>query len=302
VSGDYGYAVRTAARALGITAVTVEPIAGDASRRSFYRVGGPLGTVIAAVYPTGAEAQVQRDETVHAWGWQRGLPIPRPLGHTDLVAFAEDLGDDDLAHALRRQGADVLGLALEALGVFQETPWSDLVTPAFSAAFFRSEIAVFEQYALPSPTLAADGVGRFLDDLCARLEQHPFRLVHRDFHVNNLFLRGGSVVAVDYQDMRGGPDTYDVVSLLRERSAAELVGDDKAWRERAAHRLSWEAGWEKRYLECAAQRGLKVVGTFLRLVSWGRSEYQSFLPGVKRRARQAVADLGGPGALLDVLE
>jgi len=294
--------VRAAAAALGLVAREITPIAGDASRRSFFRVTTPKGSAIAAVYPDGAEDQVERDEGVHAWGWERGLPIPLPIGHTPLVAFAADLGDEDLEHALRTRGDGVITGALETLAAFQACPWHDLVTSAFDAAFFRRELEVFEQFTSRSSGARPATTETFLNDLAGRLGAHPYRLVHRDFHVNNLFLRDGAVWAVDYQDMRGGPDTYDAASLLRERAGGELLGSDLEWRERTAARLDWAAGWEQRYFECAAQRGLKVIGTFLRLASWGRTEYLAWLPRVQALAREAVVRLGAPGALVDLLE
>jgi aminoglycoside/choline kinase family phosphotransferase len=293
--------VNEAAAALGLGISGIEPIAGDASRRSFYRLAATGTSAVAAVYPEGAEDQLARDERVHAWGWERSLPIPRPLGHTALVAFAADLGGEDLERALRGRGEHVLSQALETLAAFQACAWEDLETPRFDAAFFRRELEVFETFACRPAGAAPPAVSGFLDALARSLADHPYRLVHRDFHVNNLFLLGDAVWAVDYQDMRGGPDTYDAVSLLRERAGGELLASDVPWRERAAARLAWSAGWERRYLECAAQRGLKVVGTFLRLASWGRPEYLAWLPRVRELAREAAVALAAPGELLDLL-
>ncbi len=290
--------VREAATALGLEALAIAPLAGDASRRSFFRLALPGGSIVAAVYPVGAEVQAARDERIHAWGWQRGLPIPRPLGRTALVTIAEDLGSVDLERALRERGAEVFAGALETLAAFQHCEWSDLETPAFDAAFFRRELEVFEQYAAGRSTASAAG---FLDDLAGRLGTHPYCLVHRDFHVNNLFVGRDGVRAVDYQDMRGGPDTYDMASLLRERAGGEVLGSDREWRARAAARLGWPGEWERRYLECAAQRGLKVIGTFLRLASSGRNEYLGWLPRVQELACDAAVRLGAPGDLVDIL-
>ena len=41
-------------------------------------------------------------------------------------------------------------------------------------------------------------------------------LCHRDYHSRNLMLHDGSLYIIDFQDARMGPDTYDLVSLLRD--------------------------------------------------------------------------------------
>ena len=41
-------------------------------------------------------------------------------------------------------------------------------------------------------------------------------LCHRDYHSRNLMLRDGALFIIDFQDARMGPDTYDLVSLLRD--------------------------------------------------------------------------------------
>ena len=41
-------------------------------------------------------------------------------------------------------------------------------------------------------------------------------LCHRDYHSRNLMLHGGALYIIDFQDARIGPDTYDLVSLLRD--------------------------------------------------------------------------------------
>lgn len=288
--------------ALGVTAVSVTALAGDASQRRFFRAFLADGmTLIAALYPPGHEEQAARDHAVQAWGWERGLPIPRPAGRDGLVVVSEDLGDLDLDRAVAALGENALALALEALAAFQACEWRSLPTAAFDAAFFRQELVVFERHALaPDAGLRREATA-FLDDLARRLASHPYRLTHRDFHFNNLFLHEGRVRAVDFQDMRGGPDTYDLASLLGERGGAGLGADEAAWAERAAARLGWEPGWRQRYLECAAQRRLKVIGTFLRLATAGRPAYLAWLPGVRERAARALEQLGTPAGLVRVL-
>lgn len=289
--------LETGLAALDMEPLAVTELAGDASRRRFFRVSLVGGTtVVAALYPSALEEQAERDHDVQVWGWRRGLPIPRPLGRHGVVVASQDVGDEDLDKAIALRGEGVLGPALEALGVFQVCDRSGLPTPPFDAPFFRRELGIFEDLALPAELRRRREVSKFLDGLARSLAAHPYRLAHRDFHVNNLFLSEGRVWAVDYQDMRDGPDTYDLASLLRERGGAALA-DEAGVRARAASRFGWVAGWERRYMECAAQRGLKVIGTFLRLADAGRSDYLRWLPVVRERSLEALEALGAPEAL-----
>jgi aminoglycoside/choline kinase family phosphotransferase len=281
---------------LGFAVTGTTPLAGDASQRRFFRVGLRDGrTVVAALYPPGGAVQAARDHAVQCWGAERGLPVPAPLGRVDEVTVSADLGDEHLEATLGRDPAGALAEALEALAAYQRCPFETLPTPPFDAAFFRRELVVFEQQA--APEVGAPVGSDFLDRLAERLASHPRRLVHRDFHVNNLLRHAGRVWTVDFQDMRGGPDTYDLVSLLRERAAAGLAFGEARWRETAAARLGWERGWEGRFWECAAQRGLKVLGTFLRLAAAGRPAYLAWVPDVAGKTLEALAVLDAPESL-----
>lgn len=287
---------------LGLRAATVDSLAGDASARRFFRVrlvGG--GTVVACLYSEGGDGQAARDAAVQRWGVSRGLPVPRLLGHAGRVTASQDLGDTDLELALGGSREEVEVRVLETLAAFQGCPMVGLPTPPFDAEFWRRELVMFEWFAVPPGHPDAPVVGAFLDDLAERLATHPYRLVHRDFHVNNLFLHEGRVWAVDFQDMRGGPDTYDAASLLRERAGARLFPAPTRWLEGAAARLEWTDGWRRRYLECAAQRGMKVIGTFLRLAAEGRSSYLAFVGDVVTGAEQALQELSAPQEVIAAL-
>src|SRR5207237_5094268 len=52
--------------------------------------------------------------------------------------------------------------------------------------------------------------------LVKRLADEPRVLCHRDYHSRNLMLHNGRLYVIDFQDARMGPDTYDLVSLLRD--------------------------------------------------------------------------------------
>jgi aminoglycoside/choline kinase family phosphotransferase len=287
---------------LGLRPVSVTALAGDASHRRFFRVVlGDGASVVACLYPDGGDAQAVRDAEVQRWGNGHGLPIPRHLACSGRVTVSQDLGDLDLERALGEGRPGVLDAVLDTLACFQLCSAEGLSTPPFDGPFWRRELAVFERFAMPAGHRDGATVSAFLDELARRLAAHPSRLVHRDFHVNNLFWHAEGVWAVDFQDMRRGPDTYDASSLLRERAGVGLVRDPARWLETAALRLGWSDGWRDRYLECAAQRGLKVVGTFLRLENEGRDRYATWLADVARQAAAALRSLASPPAVVEAL-
>lgn len=289
---------------LGFAVKSVSPLAGDASARRFYRVALADGTtVVAARYGPGEEKTATHDADVQRWGLDRGLPLPQLLAHGLRLVVSADLGEEDLEHALFDRGPASLSAALGALGAFQIVPWRDAPAPPFDASFFRSELAAFEERCPYPKGTSSAATSRFMDRLASRLAEHPYRLVHRDFHANNLFIAGGRVWALDFQDLRGGPDTYDLASLLRERACAQLsAGEEAAWKRRAAGTFSWLPGWQLRYMECAAQRGLKVMETFLRLAAAGRHGYLRWLPAVRERTAAALRAVDAPRGLLARVE
>ncbi len=284
---------------LGVAAGQVEALAGDASTRRFFRIWRQDGAaLVVSLYPPGSEGQVAHDAAVQTWGTSQQLPIPRQLGVGRTGVASEDVGDENLELALARHGTAVVGALVEALGRFARCPWQEAPNPPFDPAFFRRELAVFEALA----GLAEDRESRvFLDTLAERLGRHPFRLAHRDFHLHNLFSHRGAVIAVDFQDLRGGPDTYDAASLLRERGGSRHLPPTRLPLSLLASALGWSAGWGQRFLECAAQRGLKVMGTFLRLASLGRHAYLRFLPEARSQTLAALAELQAPAALLQAV-
>ena len=60
------------------------------------------------------------------------------------------------------------------------------------------------------------------------LAGEPRVLCHRDYHSRNLMLHEGLLYMIDFQDARMGPDTYDLVSLLRDSyvDLPEVVVDE----------------------------------------------------------------------------
>jgi len=99
----------------------------------------------------------------------------------------------------------------------------------------------------------------------------PYALQHRDYHMDNLLLKNGRIMVIDFQDALMGPLTYDLACFLYDRDTSALLGkeliehlvdyygDELAKRsgqaiDRAALRRNFEL--------CVIHRMLKVVGRF----------------------------------------
>ena len=63
----------------------------------------------------------------------------------------------------------------------------------------------------------------------AQVLAQPQVLVHRDYHSRNLMLHRGQLYIIDFQDARMGPNTYDLVSLLRDAYIAWEEGRQIDW-------------------------------------------------------------------------
>lgn len=281
--------------------VGVAPLAPDASTRRFFRLEfTDRPSLVASVYPHGEEARLVHDWAVQQWACRHHLPVPAPLTRTVRVILSADLGGLGLDAVLRQENEFALHATLACLQTFQACVPREVPNPPFDRSLFRRELDGFTGFL--DPHVAAEaGVQAFLDWLSRRLEQHPYRVAHRDFHANNLLLHNGRVWAVDFQDLRLGPDTYDLVSLLRERAGGEVIAKEEPWCAEAAELLGWQEGWRERYLECACQRGLKVLGTFLRLAGGGVRSYLAYIPVVARKSQQALVALRAPRLLVDAV-
>jgi len=111
---------------------------------------------------------------------------------------------------------------------------------------------------------------------------------HRDYHSRNLMLHDGQLYIIDFQDARMGPDTYDLVSLLRdsymdfsEREVDELIAFFLALRGVGAGKgAGMEAGvFRRRFDLMALQRNLKALGTFgFQTTTRGNTVYIQYMP------------------------
>lgn len=272
--------------------VAVEILPGDVGRRRYLRLTLPGGrTVLGVVYcPEEADSR-RRWVAAHAVLRER-LRVPLLVADDQAGNhIVEDLGRTDLAALLLERPPERplwLSRAAAAAATLADLP-DPAINPPFDAAFFRRELdlareAVFDLY-LKSPLSPQDRAAHdaWADALCREIASHPRALCHRDYHGNNLFPLEDSVGWIDFQDLRAGPDSYDLASFLWERTTLDWMTEDLAapvLESFARSRGLDAAEFRSRLDRVLLQRAWKVCGTFARAVAQGRGEaYRRYLPG-----------------------
>jgi aminoglycoside/choline kinase family phosphotransferase len=129
-------------------------------------------------------------------------------------------------------------------------------------------------------------------------------LCHRDYHCRNLMLHEGNLFLIDFQDARMGPDTYDLVSLLRdayvdftEAQVEQFIAFFLALKgtrtlpghpvEPDAVRATDEGEFRRRFDLMAVQRNLKALGTFgYQTITRANTVYIQYMPRTLRYVRE----------------
>lgn len=101
------------------------------------------------------------------------------------------------------------------------------------------------------------------------------------------------LVVIDFQDARLGPDTYDMVSLLRDSyvDLSETLQDRLIEQFRAGSgRSESRPAFDARFLLMAMQRNLKALGTFgYQATSRANPVYAQYVPRTLRYVRANLA-------------
>jgi len=131
--------------------------------------------------------------------------------------------------------------------------------------------------------------------MAADLAAEPKGFTHRDYQSRNLMvLPTGEQAVIDFQDLRAGPDAYDLASLLWERTTLGWMSEEKAQAavERFASRRGIEASaLAARLPRVLLQRAWKVCGTFARAIVERRAElYRRYLPGQLALVKRLLSD------------
>ena len=300
-------------RRSGLAARTprIVPLTGDASDRRYFRLLLPDATSIVLSLHAGAfDFDTLPFVNVARLLEQMPVPIPRVLGHADDLGILalEDLGDVTLQadlgaappaeHAALYREAVALIATLQRRGAELESPAFLPYGIAFDVEKLTWELEFFTKHFLEGyrgviiPPAARTALRREFAAVVEDLAAEPRVLCHRDYHSRNLMVYEGRLYIIDFQDARMGPDTYDLVSLLRdsymdlpEQTVDELIAYFLA--------LKGETGsqpdFRDRFNLMALQRNLKALGTFgYQTMARRNTVYIQYIPRTLRYVRQTL--------------
>jgi aminoglycoside/choline kinase family phosphotransferase len=272
-------------------------------RRRYFRIALADGrSAIGVVYPADEDSARRRWIAAHRH-LGGAVRVPAIVADDETGRqIVEDLGSEDLASrcaARPSERGDWIERAVDAAAAI-----ADLSDPGINAAFdaslFRRELALAREAVFdllerrPLSAAEARAHDAWADALVDEVLHHPVALCHRDFHANNLFPSGTTVGVIDFQDARLGPDTYDLASLLWERTTLDWMDEALAraaiarWADRRGLVVSDVTFRLDRVL---LQRAWKVCGTFARAVAEGRGDvYRRYLPGQLALVRRLLTD------------
>ena len=267
-----------------IDAQAVVPLTGDASDRRYFRVllkdGRPI---VLAMHAGPIDFDAMPFVSIARLLAAVPLPVPRILHHSNELGVLglEDLGDVTLqAHLGAATPSEHAALYRQAVTLIvkmqqrAEDLRSDEYPPygiAFDVEKLGWELEFFVKHYLLAYRGAklSDGDRALLRDewsaIVEELAAEHRVLCHRDYHSRNLMLHRGQLYMIDFQDARMGPDTYDLVSLLRDsyvdltpQQVDELIAFFMALKGITGE----EAEFRRRFDLMALQRNLKALGTF----------------------------------------
>jgi len=284
---------------------TARALAGDASVRAYYRVHDADGrSYILAYYPEEVRPQLRRFLGAYDAIREHGS-VPHVLHHCEIAVLQHDVGDRtlfDILHEDREEGVRLYRRAIELLVAFQQASEPNL-NAAFTAEFFYGELEMAREFYVEQLMGAsASGLEELTKKLCENVASHPYVLCHRDFHGQNLHIADDTIYLIDYQDLRQGPDTYDLASLLRDRGVARILGDATELEMLAEYGALTGADERirARYFETLLQRSIKILGTFSKQpITRGRMHYLDFIPATLDSIRRCLDELPEYAALRD---
>ena len=264
---------------------SLSKLTGDASSRSYFHIQGKQSYILQ-VNP---DFEVgRRFLSVQAMWEQASIAVPKIYFVHPYKGWIvmTDLGDCSLQDCVEQNAENPLRVYREALDLILK--WNlnvDFASEAYLAKFdiealifdfhkLHAEMAYTAEYLIRRYWQQGEFYDKFLTGLTYNSEFLAERarcFCHRDCNARNIMVSEGKMVAIDFQDGRKGPLSYDVVSLLwdpyvrlSESNIKELYA---YWYEQLQRHLN--ADWRSSLKDLGEevermkiQRFLKAAGSF----------------------------------------
>jgi len=263
------------------TPVETVPIGKGGSDRAYFRVAAAARP--PAILMRYGQFYKENDGYAAIAGFLRevGVSVPEIYGHDpeNRLILMEDVGDTDL-YTLRaaqwpvRRGLYEKTLLLAAkLHDFppDRLPAGLSLMPGFDANLYRWERDYFREHCVRNVcrvTLGAaedEALKAELAALAGRLLSPPPVLIHRDLQSQNVMIRDGEPVLIDFQGMRPGNPFYDLGSLLCDPYVAFPEGAREGllryYQGISGFPYTWEV-FRGLFLLASAQRLMQALGAY----------------------------------------
>jgi len=277
--------------ASGWEGAAIQPLAGDASFRRYFRViHGDRRAVLMDAPPP--QENPRPFIAVAEWLIGRGLSAPEILAR-DLdkgLLLLGDFGDARLRETLDadpKRERELYELATDLLVHLHRHPPMPGLRP-HGVDQWLEELRLFTDWYCPAVGAEVDVKGY---DAAWRQVLEPVAgdglgpvTVLRDYHAENVMLiEGRSGIAhfglLDFQDAVAGHPAYDLASVLEDARRDVPPSIERAMIDRYAGATGHGEAFERAYWALAAQRNTRILGVFTRL--WKRDNkpgYRRFQP------------------------
>ncbi len=276
----------------------IEPLAGDASFRRYFRVrrGDKTAMLMDAPPPHEDPAPFLR---AARWLDANGMRAPQIIADDAPrgLVLLEDFGEVRMRDYLDQWPGDAVEVyegAVDALIQLHKLPPGPFTV--YGHAEYQREARLLVDWYCPAQGLTVDSAGwtSAWDTVMAPLlpRQRPGVTVLRDYHAENLMLLGSlrHQGLLDFQDALVGHRAYDLVSLLQDARRDVAPELEAAMFDRYLAGAGGDADFLADYARLGAQRNAKIVGIFVRL--WkrdGKPRYLSLIPRVWRYLERDLA-------------
>lgn len=284
----------------GWRGAVVEPLAGDASFRRYFRVRHGDRTAMLMDAPPPHEdpapflraakwldANGLRAPLILAEDAERGLVLIEDFGEVRMREYLDEWPQDEF---------EVYRAAIDALVALHRLPPGPFTS--YGVSEYLREARLFTEWYCPAQGLTVDAVGfdAAWEDVVSQLlpRQRPGVTVLRDYHAENIMLLGSlqKQGLLDFQDALVGHPAYDLVSLLQDARRDVSTQLETEMFDYYVAKSGVGKEFLADYARLGAQRNAKIVGIFVRL--WKRDGKPRYLEMIPRVWNAMERDLTHP--------